>query len=1118
MKTIRVALILLFAISPVGLISQSSVGTETDNNPSLRASVREYSRTFLTYPFGDPNPVARTGKIYPYYRFDGFSTQGVKKDWKMVEMENEWIKVWVAPEMGGKVWGGIEKSTGKEFIYFNKVVKFRDIAMRGAWTSGGIEFNFGSIGHAPTTATPVDYLTTQNPDGSVSCWIGAMDLTSRTEWRVEIRLPADKAYLETHVFWYNPTDRSTSKYHWATSSADAAPDLTYIFPGDHYIGHDGDAHPWPVLKDGRNISRYSENNYGSDHSYHVLGTYSDFFAGYYATRDFGFGHWNEYPEKLGKKIWIWALSPQGAMWTNLLTDQPGNMQYTELQTGILFNQEAAGSTYTPFKHMEFPAHTCENFSEIWFPIVGTGGASEITKAGVLWVGGQKIEEIRFSPLEFVTERLTIEFSDGTREQIDLDLAPLQLFVWKADSMENPGPEKAITAVRIGSRLKWASPVPSEKDLDRPVVAPTFDWNSAQGLCMKAAEFSRQREYSQARDHYRKCLAKDPRFLPALTGLAEEYIRILKDNLAEELLQIALGVDTYDPKSNFLYGIVKKNQDNEKYSDYLQLSQHQESNPESGNVVRFVTDVNQVSTGSPGFYKALEAFGIAARSMEYRSAAYTEMAGIYLIRKEYPAALRYASMALDYNQFNISALRHKVVAGRLSWQHNLAKEGIERLLRLDPLNHFARYEKFLYVGSEENLLNFTSLIRNEFQEQSYLELALHYHSVGCLKESYDLLRRAPVCAEVIYWRKRLAPRVDPNPVFLPRGNVVRIGEEVPPIPASTYLTFPWRPETLKVIQAAEARSRDWKNRYYMGLIHWNLDDSTRAKELFRSCKDEPQEAHFYLTRARLFAGSDDSYVQTDLNRALALEPGEWRVWQALTAYHAKNRNWAVALDNARKATVKIPGHMILTFDRARMELYNHNYDNCLNILEELILLPAEGAREGHEIYRSALVLRALENFVQKKYARALKDLEEARKWPESLGVGKPYVTDERIENYLAGVIYLQTDRPEEGAKYLNEVINWTTQNKPAWDTPYVVAALSQVLLNREPEGDRYLNDWMKVQPASALMLWSVAAYSNNPAASEKALARLGWKPEETPWGLGDAQFPLVYEVVRKVVVR
>ena len=40
----------------------------------------------------------------------------------------------------------VEKATGQPFIYGNSVVKFRDIAMRGPWTSGGIEANYGIIG------------------------------------------------------------------------------------------------------------------------------------------------------------------------------------------------------------------------------------------------------------------------------------------------------------------------------------------------------------------------------------------------------------------------------------------------------------------------------------------------------------------------------------------------------------------------------------------------------------------------------------------------------------------------------------------------------------------------------------------------------------------------------------------------------------------------------------------------------------------------------------------------------------------------------------------------------------------------------------------------------------
>ena len=37
-------------------------------------SIREEYITFPTYPFSDPDPVARPGKIYPYFRFDGYSS------------------------------------------------------------------------------------------------------------------------------------------------------------------------------------------------------------------------------------------------------------------------------------------------------------------------------------------------------------------------------------------------------------------------------------------------------------------------------------------------------------------------------------------------------------------------------------------------------------------------------------------------------------------------------------------------------------------------------------------------------------------------------------------------------------------------------------------------------------------------------------------------------------------------------------------------------------------------------------------------------------------------------------------------------------------------------------
>ena len=161
------------------------------------ATVREYRKAFRTYPFSDPDPILPIGRIYPYFRFDGFTDRPVEREWTVVELENPWIRVTVLPEIGGKIWSAVEKSTGKAFLYGNSVVKFRDIAMRGPWTSGGIEANYGIIGHTPNCATPVDYVTRQNPDGSASVVIGVLDLLTRTPWRLEVTVPADKAYFTT---------------------------------------------------------------------------------------------------------------------------------------------------------------------------------------------------------------------------------------------------------------------------------------------------------------------------------------------------------------------------------------------------------------------------------------------------------------------------------------------------------------------------------------------------------------------------------------------------------------------------------------------------------------------------------------------------------------------------------------------------------------------------------------------------------------------------------------------------------------------------------------------------------------------------------------------------------
>jgi hypothetical protein len=177
-----------------------------------------YNKLIKTYPYRDANPIPQNNIIYPYYRFDLFSNNSVLKSRKVIELEIQYIRVLILQEIDGQIWTAIDKSTGRPFIYDNDVVKFRDVAMRGPWTSGGIEANYGIIGHTPNCATPVDYSVQYKKDGSVSCFIGVLDLLTRTSWQIEINLPKEKAYFTTSSFWNNDSSDEQPYYTWMNAA------------------------------------------------------------------------------------------------------------------------------------------------------------------------------------------------------------------------------------------------------------------------------------------------------------------------------------------------------------------------------------------------------------------------------------------------------------------------------------------------------------------------------------------------------------------------------------------------------------------------------------------------------------------------------------------------------------------------------------------------------------------------------------------------------------------------------------------------------------------------------------------------------------------------------------
>jgi len=334
-----------------------------------KATVKFGEETFRTYPFSDPDPIPATSeRRYPYFRYDGSTDDAEERAWKTITLENDRISVKILPEVGGKVWCARDKVAQRYFLYANHVMKFRDIAMRGPWLSGGIEFNFGILGHSPSTATPVDWFARENADGSASCFVASEEFITRTRWQVEIRLGPDADEFETRTVWYNASGLPAPYYHWMNAAYSLRDDPEFLFPGDVAVGHEGEivTRTWPLDAKGRDLSIYRNNAYGGPKSYHLVGGNNGFYGIWW--RDIGYGSYHRSLPytKYGRKIWLWALSREGGIWEDLLTDSDG--QYAELQAGRCFNQPRWDNVYSPFKHPTFVPGTAETFTDRWGPI------------------------------------------------------------------------------------------------------------------------------------------------------------------------------------------------------------------------------------------------------------------------------------------------------------------------------------------------------------------------------------------------------------------------------------------------------------------------------------------------------------------------------------------------------------------------------------------------------------------------------------------------------------------------------------------------------------------------------------------------------------------------------
>ena len=572
-------------------------------------------------------------------------TRREERAYRCITLENEYLRLALLPELGGRIYAATDKTTGYDFFYKQHVIKPALIGLLGSWISGGVEFNW-PCHHRPSTFMPVDYHIEREERGAVTVWMSEHEPLDRMKGMVGVRLAPGQARFETRMRVFNRTQTRRSFLWWENAAVPVNESYELFFPPDvryvqfHYRKN---VTSFPMAKGVYNGIRMGEGKDIRLHrstrqptSYFCAGSHYDFFGGYDHGRRAGVVHIADHGVSVGKKLFTWAYGQLGASWERALTDSDG--MYAELMASSYSANQPDFAWLEPYEE--------KAFAQSWYPIGDVGVPVCATLAAALSLGeGQ----LRLQATEAVRGgRLTV---NGRAR--DIDLAPGKpLCLPMAD-------EAREVILRDGQGRVLLRYCPAE---DRPEETPqpisdnpTLDQLAdAQACYLAGVHVAQYRDPAISPDGYwREALRRDPHH----AGAHQEMARFLYDRLRyEEALEHALAAWEATTVYNF--------------------------HPLSGDIPYLIGLILE-ALGRDA--EAADWHQKAAWAQDARSRAMTRLAMIDGRRRDDPAMEAHALAALEAHPGNGTAAACLALALRHQGRAEEAQAVIRRRLAQDPLD-------------------------------------------------------------------------------------------------------------------------------------------------------------------------------------------------------------------------------------------------------------------------------------------------------------------------------------------------------------------------------------------------------------------------------------------------
>ncbi len=171
----------------------------------------------------------------------------------------------------------------------------------------------------------------------------------------------------------------------------------------------------------------------------------------------------------------------------------------------------------------------------------------------------------------------------------------------------------------------------------------------------------------------------------------------------------------------------------------------------------------------------------------------------------------------------------------------------------------------------------------------------------------------------------------------------------------------------------------------------------------------------------------------------------------------------------------PSNPVISVDYAKALLNNKKSKECIDVLNKTLILPQEGAKEGHELFELANIALALDYMELKKYKAATKYLVNSKQYPEKLGEGKPYNADYRLQDYLLAYCAKQIKDEKTASQCYQNIIDFSS-DPDRFNSPRNAATnyLSLLVLNKQGhknQADELLKGWQHCR--DSLSVWHIS---------------------------------------------